>query len=152
HLARESAVNGIVLEEVRVILGRDQVVDGDDGDVLALGLGDGAQHVTADTAEAGDRDFDCHGVLPVCSGGSFSSRGGTPAKRRPTRPRYEGSARSNRTAETAGSTAAPLPLCQCDSCFSYNPRRARRVANNGAFVDAWRCNHLSLAARRNGAS
>jgi hypothetical protein len=55
------AVHRVVLEEVRVVLGRDQVVDGHDLDVVALGLGDGTQHVAADAAEAGNCNAGGHG-------------------------------------------------------------------------------------------
>src|SRR3546814_8541222 len=43
-LARVGAVHGIILQEVRVRLGGAKVVDGDELDVLALGLHGGAKH------------------------------------------------------------------------------------------------------------
>ena len=49
-------MHGIEAQQMRVGLGRREIVDGDDRDVVALGLDDGAQHVAADAAEAVDGD------------------------------------------------------------------------------------------------
>ena len=61
--ARERPVHRVVLEEMGVVLGRDEVVDGHDLDIAPLGLDDGAQHVATDAAEAGDCDAGGHGRL-----------------------------------------------------------------------------------------
>src|SRR6516162_6303521 len=45
-------------------LHRSEVVDADHLDVLAIVLGDGAQHVAADAAKAVDGDPNCHGLAP----------------------------------------------------------------------------------------
>ena len=58
--AGERAMHRIVFQEVRVVLGRDQVVDGHDLEVAAPGLDKSAQHVATDAAEAGDCDADGH--------------------------------------------------------------------------------------------
>ena len=60
HLAGESAVYAVVLKKMRVVLGRHQVVDGDELQVGALCLGGGTQHVSADAAKARDRNLHCH--------------------------------------------------------------------------------------------
>ena len=50
-LAGKAAVHAIVSQQVRVVLGGKQVVDGDHLQVRALGLDHGAQHVAADAAK-----------------------------------------------------------------------------------------------------
>jgi len=45
-------------------LDRAEVVDADDLDVLAAGLGDGPQDVAADAAKTVDSDADCHVSSP----------------------------------------------------------------------------------------
>ena len=64
HLAGEAAVHGVEAQQVRVGLDRAEIVDGDDLDVLAAGLDDGAQHVAADAAEPVDGDPDGHSPTP----------------------------------------------------------------------------------------
>ena len=44
----------VVAQQVRVGFDRAEVVDGDDFDVLAVGLDDGAQDIAADAAETVD--------------------------------------------------------------------------------------------------
>src|SRR3546814_15988078 len=61
-LARVGAVHGIILQEVRVRLGGAKVVDGDELDVLALGLHGGAKHETTDPPEAVDDNQNCHSL------------------------------------------------------------------------------------------
>ncbi len=63
HGAGEAAVHGIEAQQVRIGLDRAEVVDADNLDVLAAGLGDGAQHIAADTPKPVDRDADCHARL-----------------------------------------------------------------------------------------
>ena len=53
----------VVAQQVRVGLDRAEIVDGHDLDVLAAGLGDGAQDVAADAAEPVDGDPDGHSLL-----------------------------------------------------------------------------------------
>src|SRR6516165_7073048 len=45
-------------------LHRSEIVDADHLDVLAIVLGDGAQHVAADAAKAVDGNPNCHGLAP----------------------------------------------------------------------------------------
>ena len=54
HLAGEAAVDRVEAQQMRVGLRRREIIDGDDGDVLALGLDDGAQNIAADAAESVD--------------------------------------------------------------------------------------------------
>ena len=68
HLAGEPSVHAVIFEQVSIILGGHQIVDGDEVNVAALGLGGRAQHVSADAAESRDRNFHCHRFLPA--GGS----------------------------------------------------------------------------------
>ena len=63
HLAREAAVHAVMAQEVRVVFGGEQVIDGDDFDVLAIGFHNGAQDVAADTAETGNCYSDGHWLL-----------------------------------------------------------------------------------------
>ena len=56
-------MHGIEAQQMGVGLDRAEVVDADHLDVLAAGLGDGAQHVAADAAKPVDCDPDCHLVL-----------------------------------------------------------------------------------------
>ena len=53
----------IVAQQMGVGLDRAEVVDGDDLDVVAAGLVDGAQDVAANAAKSVDRDPDCHIVV-----------------------------------------------------------------------------------------
>ena len=53
-LTREPSVDGVVLEQMRERGGVDEIVDGDHLDVCILLVG-GAEHASADTAEAVDR-------------------------------------------------------------------------------------------------
>ena len=66
HLGRETAVHAVVAQQVGVGLDRAQVVDGDDLDVAAAMLGDGAQDQTSDAAEAVDGDANSHGSFSCC--------------------------------------------------------------------------------------
>jgi hypothetical protein len=59
-LALEAAVHRVVLQHVRQVVGLEQVVDGDDLDVVLEVLDGGAQHVATDAAEAVDTEFDSH--------------------------------------------------------------------------------------------
>src|SRR5262245_39081236 len=54
HLARESAVDRIEAQQMRIGLGWGQVVDGNDGDILAVALDDCTQHHAADTTKSID--------------------------------------------------------------------------------------------------
>ena len=64
--ARELAVDGVIANEMRIGLDRAEVVDGNDFDVGAAGLDDGAQHVAADAAKTVDGNFHSHfGSLPM---------------------------------------------------------------------------------------
>jgi hypothetical protein len=58
-LALEFPLGGVVLEEVGEVVGRDEVVDGDDVDCFAEKalFYDGAKDEAPDTAEAIDSDF-----------------------------------------------------------------------------------------------
>ncbi len=58
--AGEAAMHGIETQQMGIGLDRAEIVDADDFDVLAAGLGDGAQHIAADTAKPVDRDPDYH--------------------------------------------------------------------------------------------
>ena len=59
-VAREAAVHAVEAQQMRVGFHRAEIVDADDLDVRALGLGDGAQDVAADAAEAIDGNADSH--------------------------------------------------------------------------------------------
>jgi hypothetical protein len=50
----------IEAQQMGIGLDRAEIVDADHLDILAAGLGDGAQHIAADTAKPVDRDPDCH--------------------------------------------------------------------------------------------
>ena len=63
-LAGEAAVHRIVAQQVRVGFHRRQIVDGDDFDIVAVGLDDGAQDIAADAAEAVDGNANRHISLP----------------------------------------------------------------------------------------
>ena len=63
HLVRETAVHGVVAQQVGVGLDRAEVVDADDLDVLAAGLDDGAEDVAPDAAEAVDANPDGHALV-----------------------------------------------------------------------------------------
>ena len=54
----------IVAQQVRVGFHRRQIVDGDDLDIVAVGLDDGAQDIAADAAKAVDGNADGHISLP----------------------------------------------------------------------------------------
>ena len=58
-VAIEAAMHGVVLQHVGQVVGLEQVVDGDDLDVLEV-LRDSAEHHAADAAKTVDTDFDCH--------------------------------------------------------------------------------------------
>ena len=60
-LALEAALRRVVLEQVGEVVGRDEVVDRDDFDLLAEQalLDDGAEHEPPDAAETVDADC-CH--------------------------------------------------------------------------------------------
>ncbi len=64
-LALETALGGIVFEQVSEVVGRHDVADGDDFDVLAdhALLGDGAENEAADAAESIDCNFNSHNFL-----------------------------------------------------------------------------------------
>jgi len=57
-------MHGIEAQQMRVGLDWAEVVDGDDLDVVAIGLVNGPQHVAADAAKSVDRDSDCHSISP----------------------------------------------------------------------------------------
>src|SRR6202035_4579840 len=59
-LAGEAAVHRIVAQQMRVGLHRRQIVDGDDFDIVAVGLDDGAQNIAADAVETVDGNADGH--------------------------------------------------------------------------------------------
>jgi hypothetical protein len=59
-LTLEAAVHRVVLQHVRQVVGLEQVVDGDDLDVVLEVLNRCAQHVATDAAEAVDTEFDSH--------------------------------------------------------------------------------------------
>jgi hypothetical protein len=61
HGPGEAAVHRVETQQMRVGLDRPQVVDADDLDIGAPGLGDGAQDVAADAAEPVDGNADSHG-------------------------------------------------------------------------------------------
>src|SRR3546814_21008304 len=69
-LARVGAVHRIVLQQVRVRFGGAEVVDGDELDVLALGLHGSAEDEAADPPEAVDTNPNCHVSVSVPSGRS----------------------------------------------------------------------------------
>jgi hypothetical protein len=73
-LAVEAAVHRIEAEQVGIGLDRAEIVEADDLDVGAAGLGDGAQDVAADAAEPVDGDPDGH-----CLTSKY--RSSSPAKR-----------------------------------------------------------------------
>ena len=60
HVALEAAVHGVVAQHVGQVVRLQQVVDGDDLDVVAEVLHGRAQHVASDAAEAVDANLDRH--------------------------------------------------------------------------------------------
>jgi len=62
--AGEATLGGVVLEEVRQVVGGDDVTHRDDVDVLAdqTLFDEGAEDQSADAAETIDRYIDCHNV------------------------------------------------------------------------------------------
>jgi hypothetical protein len=60
HFARKLAVHGVETKQVRVGGDGAEIVDGDDFDVLAARLVDGAQDVAPDPSEAVDRHLHRH--------------------------------------------------------------------------------------------
>ena len=58
--AREAAVHAVEAQQMRIGFHRTEIVDADDLDVLALGLGNGAQDIAADAAEPIDGNTDSH--------------------------------------------------------------------------------------------
>ena len=85
-------MHGVEAQQMRVGLDRAEIVDADDLDILAAGLGDGPQDVAADAAKPVDRDPDCHARL------SFKCRSHAPrdfprgvlTAERPVRPGVNG--------------------------------------------------------------
>ena len=66
NLCVESAVYGVVLEQVSIDRAVAQIVDGDDLQILAIALGiQCAQDITADTAKTIDCDTKSHWKVPV---------------------------------------------------------------------------------------
>src|SRR6185436_2368465 len=63
--AGKAAVYGIVFQQVRIVLGGEEVVDCDDLQVRALGLYHCPQHIAADSAKTRDCDFQDHGDAPL---------------------------------------------------------------------------------------
>ena len=53
-------MHAVEAQQVRIGFDRREIVDGDDFDVGALGLGDGAQDIAADAAEPIDGNADRH--------------------------------------------------------------------------------------------
>src|SRR5262249_35656754 len=64
HLAGEATMDRVKAEQVCVGLDRSEIVDGDDLDIVALGLDNGAQDITADTAEPVDGTTNRHSLAP----------------------------------------------------------------------------------------
>src|SRR3954467_12660745 len=64
HGAGETAMDAVEAKQMGIGLDRAEVVDADYLDVLAAGLGDGPQDVTADAAKTVDSDADCHVSSP----------------------------------------------------------------------------------------
>ena len=62
----------VVLQQVGEVVGRDEVVDGDDVDVLAEAalVGQRAEHEPADATETVDRNASRHGLFTPCCGAS----------------------------------------------------------------------------------
>jgi hypothetical protein len=60
HGAGEAAMHRIEAQEMGVGLDRAEIVDADHLDIVAAGLGNGAQHIAANAAKSVDRDPDCH--------------------------------------------------------------------------------------------
>ena len=67
NLAGERAVYAVVLEQVRVVLGRHEVVDGDELEVGALCFGGRTQHVSTDAAKSRDRNLHSHRRRLLCA-------------------------------------------------------------------------------------
>ena len=65
-LAVEASLGGVVLEQVGEVVGGDEVVDGDDVELLAEQalVADRPKHQAADAAETVDADFDHNVPLP----------------------------------------------------------------------------------------
>ena len=53
-------MDGVIAQQMRIGLDRAEVVDADNLDVLAAGLGDSPQDVAADAAKTVNTDADCH--------------------------------------------------------------------------------------------
>ena len=58
-------MHGIEAKQMRIGLDRREIVDGDDLDILAGGLDDGAQNIAADAAEPVDGNANRHVSLPA---------------------------------------------------------------------------------------
>src|SRR5207244_5249908 len=67
HFARESAVDRIEAQQMRIGLRRGQVIDGDDSDILAITLENRAQHHATDAAKSIDGNPYCHYRLLLAS-------------------------------------------------------------------------------------
>ena len=59
-VAREAAVHTVKAQQMRIGFHRSEIVDADDLDILALGLGNGAQDIAADAAKPIDGNTDSH--------------------------------------------------------------------------------------------
>src|SRR5579872_6341186 len=73
HLARKAAVNRIETQEMRIGFDRPEIVDGDDVNVPASGLDNGAQHIAADASEAVDCNIHRHKRLLLIASKSSGS-------------------------------------------------------------------------------
>ena len=60
-LARETAMHAVIPKEMRIGCYRAQIVDPDDGDILASALDDGPQNQASDAAKTVDRNPNRHG-------------------------------------------------------------------------------------------
>jgi hypothetical protein len=66
EFAAERAMDGIVLQQVRVDLGRAEIIDADHLHVVAPRFHDSAQHQAADAPKTVDADTYRHSPLPQC--------------------------------------------------------------------------------------
>ena len=57
-------MHAVKAQKVGVGLDRPEIVDGDDFDILAAALDDGAQHIAPNAAKSIDRDLHCHVTYP----------------------------------------------------------------------------------------
>ena len=60
HGVRETAMDAVEAQQMRIGFDRAEIVDGNDFDIGTTGFDDGAQDVAADAAKAIDGDANCH--------------------------------------------------------------------------------------------